>query len=184
MSAARPFTIRACEPPEAGRLAALAARLFAQAYGATHPEPTLGAYLAEAFDPERLRAELATPGVRVLLAADDSRRPIGYAYLRESTERVPSGVPGARPAEVARFYVDAAWHGRGVAAALMAACEAEALRRGADALWLSVWQRAARPIAFYRRAGFGVVGTTTFRFGERLDDDYVMARRLPTPPAG
>jgi hypothetical protein len=41
-----------------------------------------------------------------------------------------------------------------------------------------VWQEAARPIAFYRHAGFEVVGTTTFSFGDRLDDDFVMARRL------
>lgn len=178
-----PFTIRACKPPEAQRLSRLASRLFAQAYGATHPEPALGAYLAAAFAPERLRAELAAPDVRVLVAEDASGQPIAYAYLRESAGSVPAGVPGRRPAEVARFYVDAEWHGRGVAHALMAACETEALRRGADALWLAVWQEAARPIAFYRRAGFGVVGTAKFRFGERLDDDYVMARHLPPPPA-
>jgi tRNA (guanine37-N1)-methyltransferase len=64
----------------------------------------------------------------------------------------------------------------------MAACAAEARRRGADALWLAVWQQAARPLAFYRRQGFAIVGTTTFAFGDRVDADYVMARSLAASP--
>jgi ribosomal protein S18 acetylase RimI-like enzyme len=171
------FTIRACGPGEAGRLAATAARLFTQAYGPTHPEPELGAYLARAFAPVRLATELAQPDRRALVVESGGRW-IGYAWLRESAEGWPGSVPGQRPVEIVRFYVDAGWHGRGVAAALMAACEGEARQRGADALWLAVWQEAARPLAFYRRAGFEVVGTATFAFGDRLDDDFVMARRL------
>jgi ribosomal protein S18 acetylase RimI-like enzyme len=175
------FTIRACGPHEAGRLAATAARLFTQAYGPTHPEPELGAYLAREFAPARLAAELADPGRRALVV-ERGERWIGYAYVRESAQGWPSGVPGQRPVEIVRFYVDAGWHGSGVAAALMAACEDEARRRGADALWLGVWQEAARPLAFYRRAGFEIVGTATFAFGDRLDDDFVMARRLAGAP--
>ena len=171
------FTIRASGPDDAGRLSTTAARLFTQAYGPTHPEPELGAYLAREFAPARLAAELADPGRRALVAESGGRW-IGYAYLRESAEGWPSGVPGERPVEIMRFYVDAEWHGRGVAAALMAACESAARRWGADALWLGVWQQAGRALAFYRRAGFEVVGTATFAFGDRLDDDFVMARRL------
>jgi ribosomal protein S18 acetylase RimI-like enzyme len=186
MDASVSFTIRPCQTSEAELLSALGARLFAQAYGPTHPEPGLGAYLAEAFGPELLREKLASPGTRVLLAEDASGQPFGYALLRESDGPVPDGVRGERPAEVVRFYVDAAWHGQGVAPALMTACEAEAVRRGADVLWLAVWTQAARPVAFYRRVGFEAVGMTQFRFGERLDDDYVMAKPLPSgaPSAG
>lgn len=171
------FTIRACGPDEAGRLGQIGARLFTEAYGPTHPEPELGIYLAREFAPARLAAELADPGRRALVVENDGEW-IGYAYLRESAEGWPRGVPGRRPVEIVRFYVDARWHGRGVAPALMAACADEARRRGADALWLSAWQEAPRALAFYRRAGFEVVGTATFTFGDRLDDDFVMARRL------
>lgn len=178
------FTIRPCHPSEAAQLSRLAARLFQEAYGPTHPEPTLSTYLAESFAPERLGAELSSPGVRVILAEDAAGRPIGYAHLRETEQPAPAGVPGERPVEIVRFYVDSAWHGRGVAQALMDACVAEGARRGAGVLWLSAWQQAARALAFYRRAGFAVVGTTTFRFGERIDDDFLMARRLTTADGG
>jgi ribosomal protein S18 acetylase RimI-like enzyme len=58
----------------------------------------------------------------------------------------------------------------------MAVCIAEAERRNADTLWLAVWQEAARPIEFYSKAGFRVVGTTTFEFGDHVDADFIMAR--------
>lgn len=179
------FTVRACGPADAALLAALGARLFAQAYGPTHPEPELSRYLARTFARERLAEWVRAPGGAVFLAEDPAGRPIGYAALRVPPDgRAPQGVPGDRPLEITRFYVDAGWHGRGVAGALMAACADEARRRGADALWLDVWQEAARPIAFYRRSGFDVVGTTTFEFGERRDTDFVMARRLSGVAAG
>jgi ribosomal protein S18 acetylase RimI-like enzyme len=181
MRALHPFTVRECRPDDAGVLAATAARLFAQAYAVTHPEPELGAYIARSFGAGRLAAELGDPRVRVLLAEDAGGGAIGYAYLREPTVAAPAGVSGSRPLEIVRFYVDAAWHGRGVAGALMAACEGEARRRAADALFLKAWQQVARAIAFYQREGFDVVGAATFRFGDRDDDDYVMARPVGRP---
>ena len=40
------FTIRPCTPRDAAPISALAAKLFIQAYGPTHPEPELSRYLA------------------------------------------------------------------------------------------------------------------------------------------
>lgn len=156
-------------------LAALGARLFREAYGDTHREPDLTPYLARTFDPARLADEMAQPEVLVYFAEDQAGVPIGYGYVRASGPERPAGVPGIRPWEVLRFYVDGRWHGRGVAAALFAACAEAAEQRGADALWLAVWQEAKRPQAFYRRMGLEIVGTTVFRFGQRQDADFVMA---------
>lgn len=173
------LTIRRCVPDDAPAIAALGARLFIQAYGATHPEPDLSPYVARTFAADALRSALADPTQCVFVVTDPGGRAIGYAYVRPTAGPRPVGVPGRRPFELRRFYVDAAYHGRGVAAALLSACEAEAVASGADALWLDVWQEAARPIGFYRRAGFAVVGTTTFAWGERHDADFIMARTLP-----
>lgn len=159
-------------------VAVTGARLFAQAYGPTHPEPELSRYLARAFSAEKFTRELEDPAVSVLVAEGASGQALGYAHVRVTTGAMPAGVMGQRPVEVVRFYVDEAQHGRGVAQALMAACESEARRQDGDALWLAVWQQAARPLAFYHRCGFAVVGTTIFEFGERRDADFVMARAL------
>ena len=173
------FTTRRCTPADAATVASLGARLFIQAYGPTHPEPELSRYLARSFSEERLAGMLDDPDVRVLLVEGADGIPAGYAHMRATAPGAsPAGVIGSTPVEIVRFYVDAAWHGAGVAQLLMSACEREARAMGGDVLWLSVWQPALRPQAFYRRSGFEIVGTTTFAFGERQDADYVMARPL------
>jgi GNAT superfamily N-acetyltransferase len=152
--------------------------LFRESYGESHPEPELSPYLARTFDPVRVRAELATADYRAWFAVDADQQPIGYAVLRRSEAPFPAGLPGSRPAEVLRFYVDATWHGHGVGFALMRACESEARGWGADCMWASVWRHATGPIAFYQRTGLTISGTAKFRFGDREEDDHVMSKAL------
>jgi GNAT superfamily N-acetyltransferase len=184
------WRIREARPGEAERIARVGAALFRESYEDTHPEPTLGAYLADAFDPRRWRGLLRDPATTVLLVATPDDEWIGYAQLHDGspadvpTTRLESPLPGVRPVEIVRFYVDARWHGRGVAQALMAACEETARARGAGALWLQAWSQAARPIAFYRKAGFLEWGTAEFRFGERRDADVLLVRPLPPATGG
>ena len=56
---------------------------------------------------------------------------------------------------------------------------AEARRQGVEALWLGVWERNPRAIAFYRRWGFEKIGEHEFLLGADLQTDHVMAQRLP-----
>lgn len=159
-------------------LAALGARLFRQAYGVTHPEPALTPYLTRAFDPTQLTIELGTSDVTVFLATDHADRAIGYAYLRRSVHPWPDHLPGSRPAEILRFYVDQDAHGGGIGRALMEACEAETRAMGCDLLWASVWEEAHGPLTFYRRMGMQPTGPGIFQFGDRQDVDLIMARIL------
>lgn len=173
-----PFTIHRAQPDDAERLAVLGARLFRQAYGPTHPEPELSAYLERSFSAAQLRTAMSDRAAVLLLVESLSGEAIGYAHL----EPTPSG--HAQPKldgptiEIQRFYVEEAWHGRGVAAPLMEASVSVARDLGASMLWLQAWQQALRALAFYVKMGFVITGTTTFRFGERIDDDHILSRRL------
>jgi ribosomal protein S18 acetylase RimI-like enzyme len=169
------FTVRRCSAHDAAVTAALGARLFAQAYGATHREPELSRYLARFFAVERITKALGDEEVAIFAAEDAHATAIAYAWLHKTRPPFPEGVTGEHPWEIYRFYVDAAWHGRGVAQALMRTCLNEARARAGDVVWLQAWQQAHRALAFYRRAGFTIVGNAHFHFGGRLDDDYVLA---------
>ena len=85
--------------------------------------------------------------------------------------------PSAKAIEVARLYAVRRWIGAGVGAALMQHCMREAAARGHDALWLGVWERNERAIAFYERWGFKRVGTQPFQLGSDRQTDHVMVRR-------
>lgn len=169
------FSIRRCTVHDAEMVATLGARLFAEAYGPTHPEPELSRYLARSFPVEGMREAIADNDVTMLVVEDSMGRPVAYAYLRASPDP-PVGVTGKRALEVVRFYVDAGWQGRGVGAALMEECFDDANQRGADVIWLQVWKEAPWAVGFYARMGFSIVGSALFHFGEQIGNDHVMSR--------
>ena len=168
--------IRTAHAGEAGEIARFAARLFRETYLPTCDARDVEAYAAEAFTAARMGEELRDPG-GLLLVAEIEGEWAGYAQLHRG--QAPDGVPGERPMEIARFYVDARWHGRGVAGEMMDAVLAATDAWGCDAAWLCVWEANLRAIRFYRRLGFGVVGSAEFRMGGDVQRDHVMAR-----PAG
>ena len=84
---------------------------------------------------------------------------------------------GAPPRiELKRLYVARAWHGRGVAQALMDAALDAARARGAQKLWLGVWERNPRAVAFYAKYGFVRVGEHTFVLGGDAQTDWLFVR--------
>lgn len=159
---------------DAAELAAFAERTFRDTYAAENTPADIDAYVGEHFDAELQRAEIADPTQRVVVVRQDGAM-IGYAHLREA--RIPAPVIG-RAVEISRFYVALPWQGKGVAHALMPAALDDARRMGAELVWLGVWERNARAIAFYRRHEFAEVGMQTFTMGSDVQHDLVMARRL------
>jgi ribosomal protein S18 acetylase RimI-like enzyme len=178
-----PLTVRPAHPDEAASLAELMERTFRDTYGGNSTAAELEKYVAARFGVERQRRELEDPALCTLLV-EHAGTPVAFAQLRPRMRHgVPACVPAARPAELSRFYVDRAWHGRGVADRLLAACVATAAAADADALWLLVYKINARAIAFYRKHGFAAVGSAPFRFGDEIHDDVVMVRPLDDGPA-
>ena len=53
-----------------------------------------------------------------------------------------------------------------------------ARRDGAITLWLGVWERNPRAIAFYRKAGYVDVGAQVFVLGTDPQTDRIMTRPL------
>jgi GNAT superfamily N-acetyltransferase len=167
--------IRPAAVPDAPWLAALAERTFRETYTAYNTPDDMERYVAEHFGPVHQEAELRDAR-RITLVAEVDGRAAGYAQLARGD--APSSVTGAAPMEVVRFYVDRPWHGRGVAHQMMAAAADSAREAGARTLWLGVWERNPRAIAFYRKCGFEDVGTQIFVLGADHQQDLVLARSL------
>jgi GNAT superfamily N-acetyltransferase len=169
------LTIRRATPADAPLLAAIGAAAFVDTFAADNRAEDMEAYLAEAFGERVQRAELTDPDCTVFFAELDGQT-VGYTMLREGD--VPECVGDAGAIEVARLYAMQRWIGTGVGAALMQRCLDEAAGRGRMTIWLGVWERNARAIAFYRRWQFADVGSQTFQLGSDLQTDRIMARRV------
>jgi diamine N-acetyltransferase len=175
--------VRPATVADAPRLSRLGAATFRETFEGENTPEDIARYLADAFTPARQAAEIADPAGTVLLA--ESRAPsvgeaeaelVGYAHLLSG--RAPAAVHGPAPLELKRLYVARAWHGRGVAQALMDAALAAARARGAGTLWLGVWERNPRAVAFYAKYGFTRVGEHTFVLGADAQTDWLLARPL------
>jgi GNAT superfamily N-acetyltransferase len=167
--------LRLATGEDAGLLAAIGAETFRDSFGADNTPEDMAAYLAQSFSPEKQARELAEADNRFLIA-EAGGETAGYAQVRFGPGPAVAG--GARPMEIARIYARKPWIGRGVGARLMQACLDEAAAAGCDVVWLGVWERNPRAIAFYRRWGFAEAGWQAFMLGSDRQRDVVMVKEL------
>lgn len=169
------LTIRRAVPADAPVVAELALRTFMDAFAGGSDPHDLALHTARAYGVPQQSAEIAHPGM-VTLLAEAGGRAAAYAQVRRG--QPPSCVADPGAAEIARFYVDQAWHGRGIAQRLMDAAVAQARKMGARTVWLMVYEHNPRAKAFYAKEGFREVGRNGFLFGNSLELDYVLVREL------
>lgn len=170
--------IRLARAADAIALSELAVRTFRDTFAAENTAEDMAMYLAKSYSVAQTERELLDAGMATLVAESNGAL-IGFAQLRLGS--APPTEHTGTPIEIWRFYVDKPWHGQGVAAALMAQVDAHAAAHGATTLWLGVWERNARGIAFYKKAGFLDVGSQEFVLGTDVQTDRVMLRSVAPP---
>jgi ribosomal protein S18 acetylase RimI-like enzyme len=153
---------------DAKALAAFCARTFVETFGHLYPPEDLAAYLAAKYGEAIQRKEIADPRIRYRLAMNGDVV-AGYCMMGNLDMQVVD----ANALELHRLYVDTPIKGAGVAAALMDDCLAWARAKGAERLYLSVWENNHRAQAFYKRYGFEHVGEHKFMVGKTADRDFV-----------
>jgi ribosomal protein S18 acetylase RimI-like enzyme len=174
-SAAPMVAIRRASAQDAHRLSTFARRMFHETFAAQNTSDDMDLYLSSAFNDARQLAEIEDPD-GITLLAEHGGTLVGYAQLHMSD--VPGCVPDRESIELVRFYVDLAHQGRGLAHTLMQAALAAAGQRRRT-VWLGVWERNARAIAFYGKWGFADVGDHVFVLGTDRQTDRIMWRPAP-----
>jgi GNAT superfamily N-acetyltransferase len=168
--------IRRAGPTDAVALAEFAARIFDETFGPDNRPEDMVAHLADRFGVRQQTEEILDPAIVTLLMEDGGRL---IAFTQVTTLHTPPPcVTGEAPVEIGRFYVDRSWHGKGLAQRLMAAAKDAARELGGRTVWLAVWERNPRAIAFYEKQGFRDVGSQPFRLGSDLQTDRVMVGEL------
>ena len=150
----------------------------------------MAAHVASSFGPEIQLREIRDPDTGHFAR----RGRFGDRRVRPTVSReVRRRASTAPPVQLQRFYVDRPFHGRGVAQSLMRAVDDAGRELGGRTLWLGVWERNPRAIAFYTKCGFVDVGRTSALSGAtsrpigswrtRYEDDAGQSRRGLASPA-
>jgi ribosomal protein S18 acetylase RimI-like enzyme len=167
--------VRKAERADGARLAALAETTFRDTFSTMNTPENMELHCRHSYGEAIQAAEIVNPHMVTFLSEHEGEL-VGFAQLRWG--KAPDAVVGSAPAEILRLYVARSHHGRGVAHDLMRACLAEAAQHRSDIVWLGVWERNPRAIAFYRKFGFAEVGAHVFALGEDPQRDIVMSRPI------
>ncbi len=160
---------------DAAELAEFAARTFEETYSVENTPEDMRAHVDASFHPSLQAAELADSSVATILARSGGGL-VAYAQVRRSTP--PSCVTHAAPIELHRLYVDRTAHGSGLAARLIDEIHEAAHEFEGRHVWLGVWEKNTRAIAFYKKSGFVDVGSTTFMVGPDEQVDRVLVAEI------
>ena len=169
--------IRPARLADAAELSALMRRTFLAANSHCSTPENLAVFLESRYRPELQAREIRDPDTLTLIVEQDGQW-AGFAQLRWAT-RPPVELAPLPAVELGRIYLDTAFHGRGIAAQLVANLLVAASLRGSRSVWLSVWEEAAQAICFYKKHGFEIIGRTVFMVGDDPKEDWVMAQTLP-----
>ena len=154
-------------------MAALGRDSFTETFGHLYTPENLAAFL-DNHSEAGWRSELRDPRFAVRLGEAEGR-PVAYCKLGPPS--LPFEVRGPT-IELRQLYVLKPWQGAGVAPSLMEWALAEARRRGAGEIYLSVFVDNPRARRFYERYGFEAVGRYDFMVGTHADEDIVMRLKL------
>ncbi|MES2336736.1 MAG: GNAT family N-acetyltransferase [Pseudomonadota bacterium] len=157
-------------------LSAMARRCFTDTFGSLYHASDLAAFLDQAFGADGLPSQIDDPDFAIRLATDGGAI-VGFAKVGPNALPFPDA-DGANAVELYQLYVLGSHHGDGVGPVLMDWAIAEARRRAADTLALSVYVDNHRAQAFYRRYGFVDVGRFDFPVGDHIDEDRLMVLAL------
>lgn len=176
-----PCTLRTATVRDAELIADLSRKTFYDSFAPDNSAEDMELFLTQQFTRGKLLLEVGRPELQFLLAYVDGTV-AGYAKLRNG--KPPKELGSDSALEIARLYAEQAYIGQGVGAALMGESIRIAQAAGKEWVWLGVWQRNARAIAFYQRWGFEVFGECDFLLGRDVQRDWLMRKPVGLGNAG
>ncbi|MBK7939670.1 MAG: GNAT family N-acetyltransferase [Lewinellaceae bacterium] len=133
-------------------------------------------YCREKFTPQAMRAEFDHPDAEFYLGFID-REPVAYLKFNLHTTP-PHDWDGSPAMQLERIYVSGQFQGRRIGEELLQLSEQRARDTGAHWIWLSVWQKSPRSIAFYEKNGFAIFGVEIFWLGADPQSDWLMRKAI------
>ena len=169
------YTTRLATVDDAAALVDIGIKTFRDTFSADNTESNMSAYLNKTFTSDQITKDISDPNSTYVLAYHGTQI-VGYAKLRkkEKSGDSPDNV------EIERLYATKDYIGKKVGKALMLACLNTARLSGYKSVWLGVWEKNRKAIAFYKSWGFEIIGSHPFLLGEDLQTDLIMEKKLET----
>jgi ribosomal protein S18 acetylase RimI-like enzyme len=167
--------IKEATSEDAALIADLSRQTFYDSFAADNSREDMDKFLNEQFTRDQLMEEVGAKG-NVFLLAHEGDEVVGYARMRETPN--PVLLKDGPTIEIARIYAVQKSIGKGVGSALMLQCFEIAKQKNARIIWLGVWEKNYKAIAFYTKWGFERFGEHVFMLGNDPQTDWLMKKGL------
>ena len=165
--------LRRAAPADAEALAAIGVATFTETFGHLYPPQDLASFLADAYGPARLQADLADPRKAIWLAQAGGET-IGYALAGPCDLPHPQVTPD--DGELKRLYLLGRAQGAGLGGRLFETAMAWLQKDGPRTVWIGVWSENLGAQRLYLRHGFLKCGEYGFRVGQTIDNEIILRR--------
>jgi diamine N-acetyltransferase len=165
------MTTRRVTLSDIDQLQIIGRQTFFETFAAGNTEENMQKYLAEGFTVEKLTAELTDPHSEFYFAEID-KEVIGY--LKLNTGASQTELKDDKALEIERIYVLKEYHGKKAGQLLYVKAISIAKEKGADYVWLGVWDQNPRAISFYKKNGFVAFDQHIFTLGDDEQTDIMM----------
>lgn len=169
------ISLREARDEDIPALSKIAGQAFWEAFTGQMPEDDLLAYIRKAFHPDQLLLEWQQPTTTFLIATCDGEW-AGYAKM--NTQGRPERSEVENYIELERLYLLQQQQGKKIGALLMDYCIHYATEHGFDQLWLNVWEKNTRAIAFYLQHDFETTDQSVMMRGNDPQVALWMKKRL------
>lgn len=164
-----------CTIDDLATLQTIASQTFRETFAAHNTQSDMQAYIKKAFDEKKLRMELLNTHSRFYLVYLQGQL-VGYLKLNEGPAQTEA--QGDEALEIERIYIIQALQDHGLGKQLMDKAIQEARAQHKRYIWLGVWEKNKKAIAFYSGRGFQQVGTHSFLLGSDMQTDFIMRKDL------
>jgi len=165
------ISVREAALPDAELISRMATETFYETYSWYNTRQNMEQYTAQHFNPAKTKEELQAPDTYFFLAFINDR-PTGYAKLRNVEH--PEQLKGKKNLEIERIYVYKKFQGQKAGLALINKCMETGRKLMLDTIWLGVWEKNTRALAFYESVGFQKFGTHNFQLGNDAQNDHLV----------
>ena len=156
-------------------LVAISRETFFSSFASLNSEANMQHYLNTAFSEEKLKQELEDPNSEFYFFETDDIL-LGYMKLNFNESQIEFKEPDAM--EIERIYILQEYQNRQLGTFLLNQAIEMARSKAMRYIWLGVWEKNLKAIAFYQRNGFIEFGQHSFLLGSELQQDLLMKLEL------
>lgn len=154
-----------------GLLQEISKKTFFETFASSNTAEDMNKYLQTSFSAEKLSSELNNPNSFFYFAVAEGRV---IGYLKLNIGQAQTEMLAENALEIERIYVLQDFFGKQIGQILYEKALQVAQVKQVSFVWLGVWEKNTRAIAFYQKNGFITIGKHIFKLGDDEQTDFIM----------